>query len=95
MGRGGGGVLWLFGGSGYDATGQIGPLSDLWYYDISRNVWVLIGGAAGTLSELHGVYPLSYGGLGWPSARCYASAWSTGGGLWLFGGWGFDAAGGM
>ena len=29
------GNLWLFGGYGYDSTGQLGYLNDLWQYDPS------------------------------------------------------------
>jgi len=29
------GNLWLFGGYGYDSTGNVGYLNDLWQYDPS------------------------------------------------------------
>jgi hypothetical protein len=33
------GNLWLFGGFGYDVNGGLGPLNDLWQYNLSNNVW--------------------------------------------------------
>ena len=37
------GNLWLFGGGGYDSTGSLGYLNDLWEY--SAGQWTWIGGS--------------------------------------------------
>ena len=37
--------LWLFGGSGYDSTGNIRPLSDVWEYDPSTKQWTWVSGS--------------------------------------------------
>ncbi|MFM2225976.1 MAG: hypothetical protein RJA07_2178 [Bacteroidota bacterium] len=39
------GDLWLFGGSGYDATGTNGSLNDLWRYNIASNQWTWMNGS--------------------------------------------------
>ena len=39
------GKLYLFGGNGYDAAGDLGMLSDLWRYDPTTNNWTWLGGS--------------------------------------------------
>ena len=87
------GNKWLFGGAGYDSAGTYGSLNDLWRF--SGGKWTWMGGSnvinqAGT-----------YGTLGIPAAdnipgaRYAVAAWTdASGGLWLFGGYGYDSAGG-
>ena len=86
------GNFWLFGGIGYDSSGTIGRLSDLWKY--SNSEWTWISGS--NHSEQRGVY----GTLGAPSpnnipgARIEAVSWTDpSGNLWLFGGFGLDSTG--
>lgn len=86
------GNFWLFGGYGYDSTGQSGDLNDLWEY--SNGEWKWVGGSSQT--EQGG----SYGLLGvaaadnWPGARYEPVSWTdSSGNLWLFGGLGIDGAG--
>jgi hypothetical protein len=38
------GNIWLFGGGGYDSTGTLGPLNDLWEY--STGQWGWMGGSS-------------------------------------------------
>ena len=91
------GNLWLYGGEGYDANGQLGLLGDLWEFNPSlgqNGEWTWMGGS--TLNGQPGVY----GTLGEPAAtnnpgaRGFSMTWSDGNGrLWLFGGYGYDANG--
>ena len=90
------GNLWLFGGSGVDATGAVGYLNDFWEFKDSLNQWVWMGGSSTIGSS--GGQPGVYGALGTPAAgnmpgsRSGASSWTdTKGHLWLFGGASFSA----
>src|SRR5262249_12542326 len=40
------GELWMFGGYGYDSTGGVGYLNDLWQYSPSTGLWTWIGGSS-------------------------------------------------
>ena len=101
------GNLWLFGGAGYDANGNLGQLNDLWKLNPSTNQWTWMGGSnavptsctagAGECGQ-----PGVYGTLGTPAAgnipggRGAASSWTdSSGNLWLFGGSGYDANGNL
>jgi len=96
------GNLWLFGGWGFDATGNGGYLNDLWKFDPELGKygeWAWMGGS----NWVPGVY----GALGMaapaniPGGREWAVSWSDASDrLWLFGGydgcelndlWKFDA----
>ena len=86
-----GGHLWLFGGDGYDASGTVSALNDLWEFDPSTNEWAWMGGS-NTVNE-----PGVYGTLGTPATgniprnHFGASSWTDGSGnFWLFGGQGYD-----
>ncbi|HWG19258.1 MAG TPA: chitobiase/beta-hexosaminidase C-terminal domain-containing protein [Terracidiphilus sp.] len=90
----GSGHRWLFGGNGYDAVGNSGPLNDVWEFTSSTNEWTWMGGSS-TENQ-----PGVYGTLGTPAAgnipgsRWHAANWTDGSGhFWLFGGTGIDAAG--
>jgi len=91
------GHLWLFGGSGFDANGNLGYLNDLWEFDPSLGKygeWAWMGGSSTG-------YPSGvWGTLGTPAAgnvpggRYGAVSWTdSSGNLWLFGGSGYDANG--
>ena len=88
------GNLWLFGGSGYDASNNLGDLNDLWEFSPSTNEWTWMGGS-------NVVYKAGvYGTLGVPAAgnvpgsRDSATSWEDASGhFWLFGGGGEDSAG--
>ena len=86
------GSLWLFGGSGWDSTGNGGTLNDLWKF--SNGQWTWMAG-----SNLQG-QPGVYGTQGiaaagnTPGGRTLAAAWTGAeGNLWLFSGQGYSSAG--
>jgi N-acetylneuraminic acid mutarotase len=88
------GLLYLFGGYGYDINGTNGPLNDLWRFDTSNNNWTWVSGSS-TISQ-YGVY----GTMGvanssnTPGARGQGSAWADSNGtFWLFGGYGYGSSG--
>ncbi len=92
------GNLWLFGGLGDDAHGNIGSLNDLWKFNPATNQWAWVSGTNTVVSNSgpSGVY----GTLGTaaagnvPGGRQGATSWiDSSGNLWLFGGLGYDANG--
>jgi len=83
------GNLWLFGGQGWDGGGNYGLLNDLWKLNPSTSVWTWMGGSS--TAGQSGAYS---SGANNPGGRYYAHSWAdANGNLWLFGGWGYDAAG--
>jgi N-acetylneuraminic acid mutarotase len=89
------GNVWMFGGQGYDSTGQVGLLNDLWKYNIAAGTWTLVSGT--TTANQNGAYPATVGtgGAGFtPGGRQTAVLWvDATGNSWLFGGFGLDSAG--
>lgn len=88
------GNLWLFGGFGYDGSGTIGYLNDLWEY--TGGNWVWISGGTTNKANQKG----AYGMVGTaslsnaPGGRHQAVTWADAhGNLWLFGGEGDDSLG--
>ena len=86
------GNLWLFGGEGWDSTGTLGILNDLWKY--SGGEWTWMSGS--NTANQYG----TYGTLGTPApgnvpgARANPVTWvDDSGALWLFGGEGNDLNG--
>jgi N-acetylneuraminic acid mutarotase len=101
------GNFWLFGGKGYDSTGNQGYLNDLWMFNPSTQLWSWMGGSNAIPCFVNlGVKtctgaPNVYGTLGTPAAgntpgaRTGATAWTDNSGkLWLFGGFGVGTWGG-
>jgi N-acetylneuraminic acid mutarotase len=98
------GNFWLFGGHGVDSNGTYGYLNDLWEFDPATGEWTWMSGS-NTLSGsgycyidcgLFGVYgtlgTAAPGNL--PGGRATAASWmDNSGNFWLFGGYGFGAAG--
>jgi N-acetylneuraminic acid mutarotase len=87
------GNFWLFGGYGYDNSGNYDVLGDLWKYTPSNNQWTWIAGDS--------VYMQSgvYGTMGVPAAsnkpgsRVASMGWAdASGNLWMFGGLGMDGS---
>ncbi len=81
------GNLWLFGGTGYAASGNVGNLNDLWKYDIVHNQWTWMGG--NTSINVTGVYGIQgiADSLNTPGARVGGVCWMDyNNDLWLFGG---------
>jgi N-acetylneuraminic acid mutarotase len=90
------GNLWLFGGYGYDSTGALGYLADLWQYSPSSGAWIWIGGSnAHNAGGTYGTQGTASAGDA-PGARQAASAWiDSAGNSWLFGGYGYDSSGNL
>jgi N-acetylneuraminic acid mutarotase len=89
------GNLWLFGGFGYDSTGAVGNLNDLWQYSASTGQWSWVsGGSAGDAPGVYGIQGAA-AASNLPGARQAANSWiDASGNLWLFGGYGYDSIGG-
>lgn len=93
------GILWLFGGQGFDSAGNQGDLNDLWEFVPSSQEWTWMGGSS-TVPAAKTGQTGTYGTLGIPAianqpgGRWGAISWADpGGNLWLFGGSGFDSQG--
>jgi N-acetylneuraminic acid mutarotase len=85
--------LWLFGGSGFDATGKLLGLNDLWEFDTKAKTWTWVSG-----SSVGGNVPGVYGTQGAaspgnvPGQRSNPVTWTDKtGNFWLFGGLGLDS----
>lgn len=99
------GNFWLFGGNGYDANGNTGPMNDLWEYQSSSGKWVWMSGSSTLLCGSTGLcvgQPGVYGTMGIPApgnapgGRDYSASWSdSNGNFWLFGGNGEDSTGNL
>src|SRR5208283_3791438 len=90
------GNLWLFGGYGYDSTGGVGNLNDLWRYSPSTGLWTWVSGGSGdNASGLYGTQ--GTGAVGdITGGRNANSSWiDASGKLWLFGGVGYDSNGNL
>jgi N-acetylneuraminic acid mutarotase len=88
------GNLWLFGGQGCDSTGNEDELDDLWEFTPSTTQWTWVSGSN------FAAQPGTYGTLGQPGlknvpgGRQGVAAWiDSSGGLWFFGGYGYDSTG--
>jgi hypothetical protein len=87
--------LWLFGGQGFDATGN-GSLADLWQFNGTQWIWTK-GPSSVSQKGVYGLFPTpitwAYVGND-PGSRWGSAYWiDKSGELWLFGGEGFDANG--
>jgi N-acetylneuraminic acid mutarotase len=93
--------LWLFGGSGWNASGSSGgaPLNDLWEFNPTAKTWTWISGSS-TLYTPNNTYSAIgvYGAEGvaavgnTPGGRTNPVSWiDSSNNLWLFGGNGFDS----
>lgn len=88
------GNLWLFGGYGYDSSGSVGDLNDLWKYTPGSGQWTWVSGSevrsAGGVYGSQGAASTTYS----PGSRQGASSWiDSTGNLWLFGGYGHATGG--
>jgi environmental stress-induced protein Ves len=91
------GNFWLFGGYGYDSTGAVDYLNDLWEYNTTgpnAGEWTWVNGSNGV--DQDGAYGSK--GVGvlspetFPGSRYLATSWTdTDGNLWMFGGFGYDS----
>lgn len=90
------GNFWLLGGEGYAATGSSGRLNDLWKYSPATNEWTWVKGDSTT--NAFGVYGtvLTPAAGNKPGGRQAGATWvDASGRLWLFGGNGYAASGGV
>ena len=88
------GNFWLFGGFGYDGSGNIGYLNDLW--EFTGGNWIWVSGGSTNLASQNGVYgtPGTAAASNIPGGRHEAVGWAdASGNLWLFGGEGEDSVG--
>ena len=86
------GKFWLFGGSGYGASGSVGDLNDVWYYEESTGKWTWVKGATSTGAT----YVIDSGNPAnnTPTARSAGSGWATANGKFcMYGGIGNIGAG--
>jgi len=86
-----GGGLWLLGGVGYDSTGSVGRLNDLWRYDLAAGQWTWVNGSS-TRNHV-GVYgtPGTPDAANVPGGRQWSITWAdSAGSLWLLGGYGYE-----
>jgi len=88
------GNFWLFGGNGYDFIANQGYLNDMWKYEPANNIWIWMKGD-NLIAQLG-----NYGTLGLaapgnkPGGRTLGATWAdNSGNLYMFGGYGYDAAG--
>jgi N-acetylneuraminic acid mutarotase len=95
------GNLWLFGGLGFDGSGSLGILNDLWEFQPSTGEWTWVSGSNENRPNAEG-QPGIYGTLqnpgveNSPGGRVSAAAWTDSkGNLWLLGGYGADSTGSM
>ena len=83
------GNLWLYGGVGLDAKGNLGFLSDLWIFNPQSSEWTWVGGSSSTSSQNQPVYGVqgTAAPTNSPGSREDATTWTDSKGLfWLFGG---------
>jgi N-acetylneuraminic acid mutarotase len=89
----GGGNLWLFGGSGFDAGDTNGEFNDLWMFNPASNAWTFEAGNStvdnkGVSNGTAGMRDSSMTPL--PGGHGSAASWKdSNGNFWLFGGYGF------
>jgi N-acetylneuraminic acid mutarotase len=81
------GVLWLFGGAGFDSVGTFGHLNDLWRYSPGSGQWTWVAGSNTVESKgVYGTQGVAAAG-NVPGARWFSVSWiDSAGDLWLFGG---------
>jgi N-acetylneuraminic acid mutarotase len=53
------GNLWLFGGYGYEVSGNVGYLNDLWNFNISDDSWTWMKGNNSSQSGIYGTIGIS------------------------------------
>lgn len=103
------GRMWLLGGQGFDGSGTLGALDDLWVFDPSQGAfgeWAWMGGSntvlsgydacAGYGSGAEAVYGTEYQftASNYPGYRASGLTWTDQSGrLWLLGGGGCDSTG--
>jgi len=88
------GNTWLFGGYGYDGSGSVGFLNDLWKFNANTATWTYVNGSQS--ANPIGVYGSqgTAASSNFPGGRHEAAGWAdASGNLYVFGGEGYDSAG--
>lgn len=87
------GNLWLFGGSGCDSLGELGPLNDVWEFNMSTRQWAWMAGTnLGWQGGAYGYIHQAQAG-NTPGGREESVGWTDrNGSFWLFGGIGLGAS---
>ena len=88
------GNFWMFGGSGYDASGSSGYLNDVWKYNPQTNQWTWMNG--NNVLDQFGVYGTKgvASATNAPGGRYFSrSIVDVNGNFWMFGGLGFASSG--
>lgn len=86
------GNFWLFGGVGYDSTGNNNRLNDLWLWNGSNWTWISGDDQSDPASSNYGTQGVA-DAANMPGTRSRGVSWAdASGNLWLFGGRGFDSA---
>jgi N-acetylneuraminic acid mutarotase len=92
------GNIWIYGGFGYDATGNLGYLNDLWEFNNTDLAWIWVSGSStASPTGVYGTQGTAAPGNA-PGGRYYQSGWmDASGNFWIFGGLGLAAstAGGL
>ncbi|MFI4940238.1 MAG: kelch repeat-containing protein, partial [Burkholderiales bacterium] len=92
----GSGILWLFGGSGYDSAGTGGIMNDMWSFNTATKSWTWVAGSktvAGGVAAVYGTERIAAEG-NTPGSRLGSIGWTdASGNLWLFGGGGYGSSG--
>jgi N-acetylneuraminic acid mutarotase len=85
------GNFWLFGGIGYDNSGNYDVLNDLWKYTPANNQWTWIGGDSIIMQDgVYGTITVA-AASNKPGSRVAPVGWTdASGNLWMFGGLGQD-----
>jgi N-acetylneuraminic acid mutarotase len=86
------GKLVLFGGSGYPSTATVGPLNDMWEFNVSTGMWTWINGT--NVAGSTGIYGTAGvpSILNMPGGRFSSACWTDPmGNYWLFGGEGVSS----
>lgn len=88
--------IWVFGGVGYPAAGASGRLSDLWKFDTSTQMWTWMAGLNTRNNNGNYGVRLTPNAANYPGSRNYITLKvDKNNNLWLFGGYGYAAAGGQ
>jgi N-acetylneuraminic acid mutarotase len=89
-----GGNLWLFGGGGYDHSGTLGFLNDLWKFNAGEWTWMSGSNLANQAATYGTLGTAAPGNI--PAGRIQAVSWiDPSGDFWLFGGFGLDSTSAM
>jgi hypothetical protein len=81
------GTFWLFGGLGFDSTGNVGEMNDLWTFNLSTSKWTYVSGSK-TANPV-GTYGAQGAGdsTTFPGGRAFATNWlAPSGDVYILGG---------